>query len=79
VETTPCPSIVVIREKTYPSKAHPGFAWKWTYTVTIPGEQYSFSGDTLSWVRDLCKSKAPTLPIVLTWKPGVSGPAQRSK
>jgi hypothetical protein len=59
----------VTRSKLYPT---PGrsyrVAWKWIYTVAIPGEPYTFDGDTLSWVRSLCKRKAPELPIVYAWK-----------
>lgn len=59
----------VTRSKLYPT---PGrsyrFAWKWIYTVTIPGEPYTFDGDTLGWVKSLCKSKAPGMPIVYAWK-----------
>jgi hypothetical protein len=59
----------VTRSKLYPT---PGrsyrLAWKWIYTVTIPGEPYTFDGDTLSWVKALCKRKAPGAPIVYAWK-----------
>lgn len=69
----------VTRSKLYPT---PGrsyrFAWKWLYTVTIPGEPYTFDGDTLGWVRSLCKSKAPRLPIVYAWKTEEASPATKS-
>jgi hypothetical protein len=45
----------VSRTKVY--QRHGRFAWNWVYTVTIPGEPYTFSGQTLSWVLDLCKRK----------------------
>lgn len=62
--------ITVSRTKVYPCVACPGFAWTWVYDVTIPGEPSSFSGERLSWVRGLCKSKRPDLEIAYTWKQG---------
>jgi hypothetical protein len=68
----------VTRSKLYPT---PGrsyrFAWKWIYTVTIPGEPYTFDGDTLGWVKSLCKSKAPGMPIVYAWKTEEESPVQK--
>jgi hypothetical protein len=61
-------TITVTRSKNYPCRAHPGPAWKWVYDVTIPGEQYTFSGDGLGWVKRLCKSKRPDLKIVYAWE-----------
>jgi hypothetical protein len=60
-------TITVSRTKVYPRPARPGPAWKWIYTVAIPGESHTFSGDSLSWVLWLCKRKAPDLRIVLDW------------
>lgn len=60
--------ITVTKSKNYPCRARPGFAWKWVYTVTIPGEQYTFTGDTISWVKTLCKSKRPDLKINYLWQ-----------
>lgn len=62
------PRCVVTRSKIYLRPARPGFAWKYVYDVTIPGEPYPFGMETLSQVKNLCKSKAPSLPIHYTWK-----------
>ncbi len=59
---------VVTRSKVYPRPARPGFAWKYVYDVTIPGEPYPFGMETLSQVKSLCKRKAPSLPIHYAWK-----------
>ena len=70
----------VTRSKLYPT---PGrsyrFAWKWLYTVAIPGEPYTFDGDTLSWVKSLCKSKAPGMPIIYAWKTEEEEPLTQKK
>lgn len=62
------PTIVITRTRVYPSVAHPGPAWKWVYTVAIPGEPYTFAGEGLHWVQWLAKKKAPEMPIVYAWK-----------
>lgn len=60
---------LIDRTKVYPT---PGrnyrAAWKWSYTVTIPGERYTFDGDRLDWAKRLCKSKRPDLKIKLAWE-----------
>jgi hypothetical protein len=61
--------ITISRSKSHPT---PGrsylFAWRWLYTVTVPGEPYPFVGDTLSWAKGLAKTKAVGRPVVLAWK-----------
>ena len=49
-------------------RGRPGFAWTWSYTVAIPGHNHTYSGDTLSWARDLAKRKGAT-KIIETWRP----------
>jgi hypothetical protein len=61
-------TVVITRDKVYPSRAHPGPAWKWVYTVTVPGEQYAFSGEGLNWAKGIAKTKAPTMRVVLAWE-----------
>ena len=61
-------TIVVTRIRVYPRPARPGPAWNWNYTVAIPGEPHTFAGDSLSWVRALCKRKRPDLAIAYEWK-----------
>lgn len=60
---------LIERTKVYPT---PGrnyrVAWKYNYTVTIPGEQYTFSGDGIGWAKSLCKRKRPDLEIKLAWE-----------
>lgn len=63
-------TITVTRTKVYPCRAHPGPAWTWAYTVSIPGEPHTFDGELMSWVKTLCKSKRPDLRIVYAWKAG---------
>lgn len=68
-------TVRITREKLYPS---PGrnvrFAWKWLYTVHVPGEPHPFTGPDLSWARGIAKRKGGGRPIVETWKPTVGSP-----
>lgn len=62
--------ITISRSKVYPC---PGtnyrVAWKYVYTVVVPGEPYPFDGDSLSWARGLAKRYANGRKIVCTWEP----------
>jgi hypothetical protein len=61
--------ITISRSKLYPTPGRSSlFAWKWIYTVTVPGEPYSFDGDTLAWARRIAASKADGRPVIMTWK-----------
>ena len=60
-------AVIVTRSKVYTRPARPGPAWHWVYTLAIPGEPHTFSGERLSWVRDLARQRAPGLPVRLEW------------
>lgn len=64
----PWRTATVTRSKVYPSKAHPGPAWRWQHTVTVTGEPYPFAqealGSTLAWI----KRRFPDARVVLAWE-----------
>lgn len=67
--------VLIERAKVYPRPARPGHAWRWVYTVVVPGEPHTFSGDRLAWARRLARSKAPELPVLLAWERPKGGEA----
>jgi hypothetical protein len=60
--------VTISREKNFPSVAHPGPAWVYLYTVTIPGLPYPFKGKGIGWARQIAKQHGKNLPIVETWQ-----------
>jgi len=61
----------VSRVRIYHLPPRPGFAWHYVYDVHGPGcHKGGNSGDTMSWVRWLCKKLADGSPYTITcdWK-----------
>jgi hypothetical protein len=61
-------NVIISRSKLYLTPGRSAmFAWRWLYTVTVPGEPYTFDGDTLAWAKRLAKAKAVGRPVILAW------------
>lgn len=59
--------IRIYRTKVYPSVAHPGFAWKYVYSIDSPSG--IFVGDGAGWRDRIAKRESlkHNRPIVKDW------------
>lgn len=57
----------ITRERNYPSRAHPGPAWVYVYTVQVPGLD-PMKGRGIGWAVLMAQKHGPDRRIVYGWK-----------